>query len=74
MVWGNQSENEADKVIHGTSNDGARNGMAKLTEEQVVRIRQLYSSGRYNQREIAEMFLISQSRISVIVNGKSWKA
>lgn len=42
LRWDTRSGNEADKLLHGTSNRGARNGMAKLTESQVREIRELY--------------------------------
>lgn len=39
LRWATRAENEADKVRHGVSNRGERNGSAKLTDEQTVEIR-----------------------------------
>lgn len=54
--------------------DGAENGQAKLTEDQVSEIRALWASRSISQREIAARFgNLSQSTISAIVTRKSWE-
>lgn len=40
VFWKTQSENERDKIRHGTSNCGERNGAAKITDAQAGEIRQ----------------------------------
>jgi transposase-like protein len=45
---------------------------AKLTLEQVKEIRDMYKTGKWYQRELAETFGVKQSTISVIVNDKTW--
>lgn len=45
LCWGTRSQNEADKVRHGKSNRGSRHGMAKLTESEVLAIRQRHRNG-----------------------------
>lgn len=50
---------------------GERNGAAKLTGEDVRKIREMKSSGIL-QRRIAEQFGISESVVSLIVRGKAW--
>lgn len=45
---------------------------AKLTEEKVKKIRELYKTGEYTQKKLSEMFQISNGRISEIVNYKAW--
>jgi predicted XRE-type DNA-binding protein len=72
LQWGTQAENEADKIVHGTSNQGERNGHAKLSSEDVIQIRRLYETGDYKQGELAEMYHVGQSRISYIINRKNW--
>lgn len=71
---GTQKENGQDMVKHGTAAMGERNGNSRLTQEQVDRIRVMYASGSYSQHAIANMFGVSRSLISPIVNGKIWKA
>lgn len=48
---------------------GSINGMAKLSSEDVSRIKSLYSSG-VSQRDIGSKFNVSQSHVSCIVTGK----
>lgn len=40
LRWATKVENESDKVGHGTSNQGERNGMAVLSEAKIKEIRQ----------------------------------
>lgn len=49
-----------------------RNGMARLSAETVGMIRDAYAHGGASQRAVARRFGVSQSRVSEIVNGKSW--
>ena len=70
ISWKSQKENESDKLIHGTHNRGERHGLAKLTEEQVIEIRNL--KGKFLQKRIAEQYGISQTTVSSIHLGKHW--
>jgi hypothetical protein len=47
--------------------------MAKLTEDQVARIRLMVELGE-QQRVVANLFGVSESQISMIVNGRRWAA
>lgn len=47
--------------------------MQKLTQEKVIRIRQMYRLKEYSQQKIAEMFDITQGMVSNLVNNKMWK-
>lgn len=47
--------------------------LAKLTEEQVIKIRELYATGNYTQQELANKFNVLQCTISDIINNKTWK-
>ena len=51
---------------------GSRNGWAKLSEEDVVKIRAKYGTGNFSQKEIAVQFDIPQQSISQIVRRVSW--
>lgn len=68
--WASVSENQMDRVAHGTSNRGAQQGRAVLTDDDVHRIRSLIPEK--TQREIAAMFGVNQSTISSIHRGKLW--
>ena len=52
---------------------GEKNCGAKLTEIQVKELKGLYLTGKYKQKELAEIFLISDSQVSRIVNNNQWK-
>lgn len=73
LCWGTRSENEKDKVRHGTANLGERHGQSKLSEQNVRMIIYMYRTGLFLQREIAEIYNISISIISRIVNKQIWK-
>jgi group I intron endonuclease len=51
---------------------GEKNGRAIVTEEDVSKIRNLYASRKYSQKEIASMFKIGQTTVSDIVLRKKW--
>lgn len=50
---------------------GERHGMAKLSEEQVDKIRQLHAAGGLTQTAIAKQYGVWNAQISRIVNYKS---
>ena len=71
LRWASRQENEADKVRHGRSNRGQRNGRAKVTDAQARAIREMGAGApRGAQRQIAARFGISQGAVSNIVHGK----
>lgn len=51
---------------------GTANSAAKVTEETVVKIRELWAAKSMSQREIAQMFGLGQAAVSCIVLRKSW--
>jgi hypothetical protein len=84
LCWKLPPDNEADKLAHGTARIGERHwsksmperrargvghGLAKLTDDDVRKIRQ---DGRY-QREIAKDFGVSQRAVWSIKAGKTWR-
>jgi hypothetical protein len=52
---------------------GQKNGNSKLTQQQVLEIRELYSSGNYSQKELSKKFQVGTVQIHRIVNNKLWK-
>lgn len=52
---------------------GEKHGCAKLTNEDVISIRKLYTERVYSQTELASIFNVRQTSISNIVLRKSWK-
>jgi len=66
LEWATAKEN----VIHGFAT-GLSNTI--LSKEQVLEIRQLYPTKKYNQLQLARMFYVSPTTISDIVNNRSWQ-
>lgn len=74
LAWGTRIDNWLDRVRHGTNYGvrGERHHLAKLTDTQVREIFQRYT-GRYGEiAQLAKEHGVSSSRVSDIVNGKSW--
>jgi hypothetical protein len=69
LKWKTRKENVADKIEMGTTNDGARNGMAKLTAEQALAIRH----SAEDDALLADRYGVLKATIGNIKNGRSWK-
>lgn len=70
LSWKTHRENMADMRVHGTVNVGSRNGAAKLTEDDVLKIHAL--AGQRSQRQIARQFGVYQTTVRDVLIGKSW--
>ena len=51
---------------------GENNPRAKLNWNDVNEIRVLYELGEFNQKQLAEKFLVAPTQISNIILNKSW--
>ncbi|WP_409574795.1 HNH endonuclease [Sphingopyxis sp. PET50] len=70
LRWATKSENELDKVKHGTHHRGERHHNRSLTEEDVRRIRKLCQTMLH--REVASMFGIHRMTVGKIARRKRW--
>ena len=70
LYWTDHTGNQADRVAHGTTNRGERQGQSKLTEDDVRQIRSL--KGLEPQSVTAARFDVNQSTISDIRRRKRW--
>ena len=68
------------RIKHGDTGESlfrpvAENNLVyfKVSADDVIKIRELYSTGNYSQSKLAAMFNVSQPCISDIVNYKKWK-
>lgn len=68
LRWATRSENQADRVLHGTDSRGEKSGTAKLTEAAAREI----ASSSLKIAELAERFGISEAQVSRIRNGQRW--
>lgn len=73
LELGTREENVRQMCERGRAPKGTQKTNAKLTDEQVRRIRQLYVPRRVTQRDLAIMFQIQQSIVSEIISRKRWK-
>ena len=73
LKWGTPKENSSHTQIHGTRNDGERNGGCKTTESTVRELLKLWDSGNYTQKQLGEMFGIARPNVYAIVHRKSWR-
>lgn len=71
LRWATPSENLADRLDHGTMTLGTKNGRAKLSEAQVLEIRNMFKRGA-TYREVSARFSISQGAAGSIKSGKNW--
>lgn len=80
---GTATENVADKIRRGrlpkvdrsllsARQRGSLNGNAKLTEEQVASVREMYQNGCWTQQELADEFEVCANTIWNIINRASW--
>ena len=73
LEWVTQSENDIHAFKIGLkTQQGIENANSKLSENDVLGIRGLYLDG-LTQKEIAKIYLINQSNVSIIINKKRWK-
>jgi hypothetical protein len=68
--WATNSENQIDRIEHGTSNRGERHPHVKLTEADVRAIRA--SEGIEHHRLTAERFDITAEHVRSIQRRKAW--
>jgi hypothetical protein len=52
---------------------GDKNSCAKVSNKQVAKLRRMYSTGKYSQRELGLKFGVSQSAVSFIILRKHYK-
>lgn len=71
LRWATHQDNEADKIRHGRVAQGERNGIAKLTSDQVARMRADRQAGD-TLRTLAARYDISVMQVSRICRGLNW--
>ena len=72
LAWGTYEENESDKIAHGTSARGTNNASNKLSEIQVLEIRQLHKD-RVPHKAIADEYRVTVGTVSKIGKRVIWK-
>jgi len=73
LCWGTPKENGEDNVRLGVMPIGENNGNSRLCEQQVLDIRELYATGNYVYRQLAEAYNVTITAICEIVKRRKWK-
>lgn len=72
LEWATEKENQAMRRVHGTTCQGSRNRLAKLSESDVMTIREMISSGS-SMRSLSRKYGVTFACISLIKNRKNWR-
>lgn len=70
LHWATHSENELEKIAHGTHRKGVRHPLAKLSEEQAIQIKSM--KGLKTHQQIADDFGIGRVQVTRILSGQRW--
>lgn len=74
LEWVSSKENANHARKNGLINQHGQNSVnSKLSDEEAIKIRDLWFTGNYTQRELAEMFNVAQTTISRIVRRRVYK-
>lgn len=73
LELGTHADNMRDQVVRGRSPKGQRHPGAKLTEDDVRRIRERVRGDGCTQTAVAEEFGVCRSTVSQIVSGRRWQ-
>ncbi len=78
LFLGTVKENSIDAIRKGQSAGGGcstygeAHPLAKLTEPQVIQIREEYADGHVTLQQIANTYCVKKTQISRIISGKKW--
>lgn len=76
LEWANHSENMSHAHSNGLrpkiNTQGENNGFSRLTEAQVIQIKQLLADGKLTQKTIGSQFNVSKSTVQDIKLGRRW--
>lgn len=73
LFLGTTGDNNRDRASKGRGAQGERVHFARLTEDQVIAIRQRHSADGSSLRRLAREFGVSNSTIHAVLSGQTWK-
>ena len=73
LYVGDQFQNEDDKRQRGKSPRGESNIKAKLSDIEIIEMREMYETGAYSKAALGRHFHVCKSTSTRIINGKLWK-
>lgn len=72
LAYGTRKENAHDRIVHGTMLRGETSPVSKLTEKQVVEIREKHATEGVSLCQLAKEYGVVHQTISHIVNYTTW--
>lgn len=72
LAWGTNAENVADKLRHGTTGKGERNGRAKLNEAKALAALDRIAAGE-SKSAVARDLGIGWTTLDHLASGRSWR-
>ena len=73
LSQGTDADNIKDAWVKGRLQKGERNGMSKLSETEVIKIRSEFQSGRFSMVQLGKQYGVWWPCIWKIVRRQSWK-
>jgi hypothetical protein len=73
LFWGTQDDNIKDKVSKQRQTKGEGQHLSVLKENQVIEIREKYSTNNYSYKNLSDEYNVTRGTISFIVKRKTWK-
>lgn len=71
LAWGTGSENQADRVLHGTDHRGSKHYATRLRNQDVIQIRDLRAYG-FTRVDIGAWYGITPSAVGKIASRVNW--
>lgn len=72
LAWGTQTQNNMDKLEHGTAPNGEKNPMAKLRASEVMEMREIRRATGSPFHAIAKKFNVSPMTAYRAITGQCW--
>jgi len=73
LFIGTRKENLKDAMEKGRMAHGENSGTSKFKTKTILKIRDLFDSGKYNKAQLARKFNMSRRNVRAIVNRETWK-
>lgn len=73
LFLGTDGDNMRDKVAKDRQHKGEQTPNSKLTNAQVIEIRQRYATGNISQAQLAREYGITSSTMGSLINGETWR-
>lgn len=69
---GSHRDNQLDKVKKGRQATGEKCGTSILTEKQVLVMREMYATGKYTYKQIADLYEVCKDTCQKAIRGINW--